>query len=293
MRDSCNKVPLSLVLGVAALLVTAPPAAADGNAITACIGPGGQIIHAAVGDEPWQRCPPNHVQETWGAVQGPRGLSCWDLNENGIADPDEDFNQDGVVDVRDCRPAEVYQPPTARTWFVASGASLAAAGYPPGEHHMVFYTCGPLDDPDPSCVADPVPDPCGLWYWDKEVVADIGEVWRLKATRGYQYLLERMQDWNTGGTEDPADDSFGWESCVGRCLNDAQCVGASITESGEDAIACRLIAKSQFDDPVIDEYGHLTGFTRDNWATIMYAWEWNFFTAIRNTVISVCPVDAP
>ena len=30
---------------------------------------------------------------------GAGGLHCWDLNENGIADPAEDLNGDGVVDV--------------------------------------------------------------------------------------------------------------------------------------------------------------------------------------------------
>ncbi len=33
---------------------------------------------------------------------GPAGLNCWDLNENGIGDPAEDLNADGVVDVLDC-----------------------------------------------------------------------------------------------------------------------------------------------------------------------------------------------
>jgi octaheme c-type cytochrome (tetrathionate reductase family) len=35
---------------------------------------------------------------------GATGLSCWDLNENGVPDfPDEDTNGDGVIDVNDCR----------------------------------------------------------------------------------------------------------------------------------------------------------------------------------------------
>ena len=34
---------------------------------------------------------------------GSAGISCWDLNQNGIGDlPDEDINGDGVVDVLDC-----------------------------------------------------------------------------------------------------------------------------------------------------------------------------------------------
>ncbi len=31
------------------------------------------------------------------------GRDCWDLNENGLDDPDEDINGDGVLDVSDCR----------------------------------------------------------------------------------------------------------------------------------------------------------------------------------------------
>ncbi len=35
--------------------------------------------------------------------EGPRGLSCWDLNDNGIGDPEEDVNSDGFFTVEDCR----------------------------------------------------------------------------------------------------------------------------------------------------------------------------------------------
>ena len=35
-------------------------------------------------------------------ADGSDGLSCWDLNQNGIKDPEEDLNGDGVVDVLDC-----------------------------------------------------------------------------------------------------------------------------------------------------------------------------------------------
>ncbi|MBT8445214.1 MAG: tetrathionate reductase family octaheme c-type cytochrome [Gammaproteobacteria bacterium] len=39
-------------------------------------------------------------------ADGADGLSCWDLNENGVADlPDEDINGDGVVDTLDCNAA--------------------------------------------------------------------------------------------------------------------------------------------------------------------------------------------
>jgi octaheme c-type cytochrome (tetrathionate reductase family) len=35
-------------------------------------------------------------------TDGNAGTNCWDLNENGIRDPEEDLNGDGVVDVLDC-----------------------------------------------------------------------------------------------------------------------------------------------------------------------------------------------
>jgi octaheme c-type cytochrome (tetrathionate reductase family) len=35
-------------------------------------------------------------------TDGADGVACWDLNDNGIGDPEEDLNNDGVVDVVDC-----------------------------------------------------------------------------------------------------------------------------------------------------------------------------------------------
>ena len=35
-------------------------------------------------------------------VDGADGIACWDLNGNGVGDPEEDLNGDGAVDVRDC-----------------------------------------------------------------------------------------------------------------------------------------------------------------------------------------------
>ena len=35
-------------------------------------------------------------------VDGADGVACWDLNSNGQPDPEEDLNNDGVVDVLDC-----------------------------------------------------------------------------------------------------------------------------------------------------------------------------------------------
>ena len=118
----------SLGLGGAAvftaLLTTLPAAAGE---VTACIGPGGAITAAAAGSQPLRKCPPNHVQETFGSTSsgepgedGADGISCWDLNEDGVKDDDEDFNKDGAVDVLDCRPAQVDPGvPTDRRWYVS------------------------------------------------------------------------------------------------------------------------------------------------------------------------------
>ncbi len=35
---------------------------------------------------------------------GPAGTSCWDTNNDGVGDPEEDMNRDGRWDSRDCRP---------------------------------------------------------------------------------------------------------------------------------------------------------------------------------------------
>lgn len=53
---------------------------------------------------------------------GSDGFSCWDLNENGIADPEEDLNGDGVVDTLDCR------APLPGTSILVTGNLSTAAG---------------------------------------------------------------------------------------------------------------------------------------------------------------------
>lgn len=56
-----------------------------------------------------------------GAV-GAAGTACWDLNENGVGDPEEDRNGDGVVDVLDCN------APLPGTNIVVSGKVTTDAG---------------------------------------------------------------------------------------------------------------------------------------------------------------------
>jgi len=56
-----------------------------------------------------------------GGNDGVAGLNCWDLNENGIADPAEDLNGDGVVDVLDCN-------------------ALAGGAYENAQLHVGYFT---------------------------------------------------------------------------------------------------------------------------------------------------------
>jgi len=53
---------------------------------------------------------------------GSDGFSCWDLNQNGIGDPEEDLNGDGVVDTLDCR------EPLPGTSILVTGNLSTAAG---------------------------------------------------------------------------------------------------------------------------------------------------------------------
>jgi octaheme c-type cytochrome (tetrathionate reductase family) len=54
-------------------------------------------------------------------IDGGDGVACWDLNANGVGDPEEDFNNDGIVDVVDCN-------------AIASGA------YGPEQLHSGYFT---------------------------------------------------------------------------------------------------------------------------------------------------------
>ena len=79
-------------------------------------GGDGDVIHACVSDAsgeikivgPDEECKPNSSPLDWNVQgipgsQGMAGRNCWDRNGNGLPDlPDEDTNNDGVVDVLDC-----------------------------------------------------------------------------------------------------------------------------------------------------------------------------------------------
>jgi OmcA/MtrC family decaheme c-type cytochrome len=71
---------------------------------------------------------------------GADGVQCWDLNENGIRDPEEDLNGDGVVDVLDCN-ALANQPDADKQAAIArsKSESCSTCHTGAGEGHQEIY----------------------------------------------------------------------------------------------------------------------------------------------------------
>ena len=77
-------------------------------------------------------------------ADGNDGVSCWDLNANGIGDlPDEDVNGDGAVDVDDCQPGS---DPIASAIAEAQIESCATCHSGAGDGHQGVYN--QYADPD-------------------------------------------------------------------------------------------------------------------------------------------------
>lgn len=80
-------------------------------------------------------------------VPGAAGLSCWDLNENGIGDFDEDKNDDGNFDAFDCQGVQGEQGPQGNTGSPGQSAAIvvssiaelvaALADLPPQGGHII------------------------------------------------------------------------------------------------------------------------------------------------------------
>lgn len=62
------------------------------------------------------------------------GLFCWDLNENGIADVEEDRNNDTIIDVRDCQglPGSPGEPGEQGATGESGAQGIAGPVGPPG-----------------------------------------------------------------------------------------------------------------------------------------------------------------
>ena len=219
--------------------------------------------------------------------KGPAGISCWDLNENGIKDPEEDMNKDGAVDVMDCRPAAVAEPPPGnRMWYLASSAMLYYEGLEEfGEHWLPIYRINETSPVDCSgietsieCLSDPIPDPCGLFAWEQ-----LDSTVAVSAMNAYNYKTITYQAGKTG----PQPYS-GARECRIACLNDAQCVGGvTVPPDGtDDATTCHFLAKSSIGKNWYHPFYALS------WKLQAEAWfviNWQIQSALTNVIFSVCP----
>jgi OmcA/MtrC family decaheme c-type cytochrome len=88
-------------------------------------------------------------------TDGDDGISCWDLNGNGVADPEEDVNNDGVVDALDCQGPGIVTLPLETCAVCHGEGSFASA---PAAHEIdreISYTVltPPTADGDDLVVA--------------------------------------------------------------------------------------------------------------------------------------------
>jgi hypothetical protein len=112
---------------------------------------------------------------------GEPGLNCWDLDEDGIEDPEEDINQDGSWDTLDCQGPQGEQGPTG------SQGEQGPTG-PPGEQ-----------GPEGTCSCD-------------VTQAEFDELLAL-----YQNLLERVIILEGGCIPDCEGKVCGDDGCGGSC----------------------------------------------------------------------------
>ncbi len=105
----------------------------------------------------------NNGQPGADGADGAAGLACWDLNENGVPDiPDEDRNNDGVVDVLDCQIVADTVPVESCAVCHGDGGigdAVAAHALPPIEDvtNVAFLVNGPDLDVTFDLAADGAP----------------------------------------------------------------------------------------------------------------------------------------
>ena len=96
---------LLLVPGLARSQTTPPPA--EPHTYYACYQQSAGIVYRIREPGLPTECLGKHIMFSWSdngtaGERGPAGLSCWDANGDGVPDPAEDKNSDGVWDARDC-----------------------------------------------------------------------------------------------------------------------------------------------------------------------------------------------
>ncbi|MFO8101342.1 MAG: IPT/TIG domain-containing protein [Dehalococcoidia bacterium] len=129
----------------------------DGDRIPAIVDTEGEVNFTAIISVPTQTSPGSHeitvvdgYKATAGAVfrvvdmtgpvgpagtsvTGLPGINCWDLNENRVADEEEDVNGDGVVDVLDCRGPQGEEGPPGDSTVIEGAEGPRGPAGPAGE----------------------------------------------------------------------------------------------------------------------------------------------------------------
>lgn len=206
-------------------------------------------------------------------LQGSPGISCWDLNENGVKDVDtEDTNQSGSVDVNDCIIGNGGVPSTTRQHYASY-----AVGEP--EYLEVFrHTNFPNGE-----VIDPLQDACSVWEWNTNSLGNAA----LTANNGYVISVKTYPHIYTDLNNVT---HYGYDDCTAACLAKSDCIGASYTgiddnQGATTAISCQLLGRFpvstqsaewfyEFSAPPANRDFYFSGFLTDRVAT---------------GIISVCP----
>lgn len=186
--------------------------------------------------------------------EGGAGISCWDLNEDGLKTmPSEDTNSDGVIDVYDCRAGSKF---SSTTTLVDSSTQTITHQHSRQLHStasdIILFTGTDLDYQAavgnwPALdvyVADPVQDPCGLWKW-----TDLGGGYALKAENSIVYEVKHMMALAFYSADPSADPHYGYEQCQTACQSDSNCVGAyySLEQGTNNSLNCKLLRDVGFE----------------------------------------------
>ncbi|HDY7424041.1 TPA: hypothetical protein RQJ99_002590 [Vibrio vulnificus] len=190
-------------------------------------------------------CPldgPSGEQGTQGQAgsQGLAGLSCWDLNENGIKDSAEDSNKDGAVDVWDCRTAvgvagNHRDAPNENEFSpIHLGRQMHVSnGFVSSQHRITMYSGTQADSWvaddafQEALLVDPIDDTCGLWKW-KPALDRVGSVvpdyFVLQPENAVAYASFPLQ---VTSQDSAGNTMYGWQACVTSCLDDLNCTGVA------------------------------------------------------------------
>jgi len=229
---------------------------------------------------------------------GATGLSCWDLNEDGQKNmPEEDSNNDGIVNVYDCRMSSSLSPTTtvvdSSTQSITNQHSREVYSPSLGDpNRIVVFTGTQADYLNAAIgqtwadlevyVSDPIQDPCGLWKW---VQTSSSDFYNLQAENAVAYRTLHVPVTSIVSVN-PDVTSFGYEQCMSACRSDAECVGATFFKEEDEynAMICKLLRNVGYEIDSSSEYSALQTSERGYTSGQMDG-------SIHTGILSVCEVS--